>query len=46
MDLAVLLVIDAVALIIATLVLTYFFIRDILKGKKKKQDNSKKGEKK
>ena len=35
MDLALLLVIDAVALIAATIALTYFFIRDILKEKKK-----------
>jgi len=33
MDLAYLLIADAVALIIATVVLTYFFIKDFLKGK-------------
>ena len=37
MDLTFLLVLDAIALIVATAVLTYFFIRDILKSKKKKQ---------
>lgn len=31
MDLAYLLIIDAVALIIATIVLTYYFFKDILK---------------
>ena len=36
MDLAYLLVADAIALIIATVVLTYFFIKDFLKGKKKR----------
>jgi hypothetical protein len=36
MDLAVLLVIDAIALMLATIVLTFFFFRDILKNKKKK----------
>lgn len=36
MDLAYLLVLDAVALIIATVVLTYFFLRDLLKERKKK----------
>jgi len=34
MDLAYLLIADAVALIIATAVLTYFFIKDYLKEKK------------
>ena len=34
MDLAYLLILDAVALIIATLALTYFFLKDILKEKK------------
>jgi len=34
MDLAYLLVIDAVALIVATAVLIYFFIRDMFKEKK------------
>ncbi len=37
MDPAFLLVVDAGALIIATAVLTYFFIRDILKNKKEKK---------
>jgi len=36
MDPAFLLVLDAIALIVATLTLTYFFIRDILKTKSKK----------
>jgi hypothetical protein len=36
MDLAVLLVLDALALIIATIALTFFFFRDIFKNKKKK----------
>jgi hypothetical protein len=36
MDLAYLLVLDAIALIIATVALTYFFLRDLLKEKKKK----------
>jgi hypothetical protein len=36
MDLAYLLVLNAVALIIATVALTYFFLRDLLKEKKKK----------
>ena len=35
MDLAVLLVLDAVALIVATIALTYFFFRDMFKEKKK-----------
>jgi hypothetical protein len=35
MDLAVLLVLDAVALIVATIALTYFFLRDMFKEKKK-----------
>ena len=35
MDLAYLLILDAVALIIATTALTYFFIKDFLKEKKK-----------
>jgi len=35
MDFAYLLVADAVALIIATVILIYFFIKDILKNKKK-----------
>jgi len=34
MDLAYLLILDAAALVIATIVLTYFFLRDIFKGKK------------
>ena len=33
MDLAYLLILDAVALIVATLVLSYFFFRDLLRGK-------------
>ena len=37
MDLAYLLILDAIALIIATIALTYFFFKDILKGKKKKK---------
>jgi hypothetical protein len=36
MDLAILLVIDAVALIVATAVLTYFFLRDMFKKKNDK----------
>jgi hypothetical protein len=36
MDLTYLLVLDAIALIIATVVLTYFFFRDLLKEKKEK----------
>lgn len=35
MDLADLLVLDAVALIVSTIALTYFFVRDIFKEKKK-----------
>lgn len=35
MDLAYLLIADAVALIIVTVVLTYFFIKDFLKEKNK-----------
>ena len=35
MDLAYLLIADAVALIIATIVLIYFFIKDMLKEKNK-----------
>ena len=35
MDLAILLVIDACALMGATVVLTYFFIKDMLKKEKK-----------
>ncbi len=34
MDLAYLLIADAVALIIATIILTYYFFKDILKDKK------------
>ncbi len=33
MDLAYLLILDAVALIVATLVLSYFFFRDLLRRK-------------
>jgi len=33
MDLAYLLILDAAALIVATLVLSYFFFRDLLRGK-------------
>ena len=33
MDLAYLLILDAVALIVATLVLSYFFFRDLLRKK-------------
>lgn len=36
MDLAYLLIADAIALVIATLVLTYFFFKDLLKRKKNK----------
>jgi hypothetical protein len=36
MDLTFLLVADALGLIVATIALTYFFIRDILDNKKKK----------
>jgi hypothetical protein len=36
MDLAFLLIADSVALVVATIVLTYFFFKDLLKGKKKK----------
>lgn len=38
MDLAYLLVLDAVALIIATVVLIYFFFRDIFKEKREKNN--------
>lgn len=34
MDLAYLLIADAIALVVATLVLTYFFFKDLLKEKK------------
>ena len=34
MDLAYLLILDAISLIIATAVLTYFFFKDILKHKR------------
>ena len=37
MDLAVLLILDAAALIIATAVLTYFFLIDMFKEVKKKE---------
>jgi len=37
MDIAILLILDAVILIIATVILTYFFIKDILKRKIKKK---------
>ena len=33
MDLSILLIADAVGLVVATLVLTYFFFKDLLKGK-------------
>jgi hypothetical protein len=36
MDLTFLLIADAIALIIATVVLTYFFFKDLFKEKKKK----------
>jgi len=36
MDLVYLLIADAIGLVIATLVLTYFFFKDLLKGKNKK----------
>lgn len=36
MDLAYLLIADAVGLVVATLILTYFFIKDFLKDKTKK----------
>jgi len=36
MDLAYLLIIDAIALIFATFVLTYFFFRDLFRNRKKK----------
>ena len=41
MDLAIFLVIDAVLLMIATAVLTYYFFRDFIK-EKSKQDKSQK----
>lgn len=34
MDLAYLLIADAVALMLATIILTYYFFKDILKNKK------------
>jgi hypothetical protein len=37
MDLAYLLILDAVALIIATIALTYLFFRDIIKNRRKKE---------
>ena len=37
MDLTVFLILDAVALIVATTVLTYFFLRDFLKEKNNKK---------
>lgn len=37
MDLTFLLIADAMGLIIATIALTYFFFRDVLKDKKKKK---------
>jgi hypothetical protein len=37
MDIAYLLILDAIALIITTIALTYFFFKDILKGKKKRE---------
>jgi hypothetical protein len=37
MDLSILLILDAIILILSTIALTYFFLRDILKSKKKKQ---------
>lgn len=37
MDLAYLLVIDAIALIFATFVLTYYFFRDLFKERKEKK---------
>ena len=40
MDIAYLLVLDAVALIVATVVLVYFFLRDMFKEKREK-DNKK-----
>jgi hypothetical protein len=36
MDLVFFLILDAVALFVATMVITYFFFKDLLKGKKKK----------
>jgi hypothetical protein len=42
MDFAYLLIIDAIALIIATAILTYFIIRDIIRKKKKLKHNSNK----
>ena len=36
MDLAFLLILDAAALVIATLILTYFFLRDIFKNRKER----------
>jgi len=36
MDLAFLLILDAAALVIATLILTYFFFRDIFKNRKER----------
>ena len=36
MDLTFFLILDAVALIVATIVLTYFFFKDVFKEKKKK----------
>jgi hypothetical protein len=36
MDLTYLLILDAIALIVATIVLTYFFLKDLFKEKKKK----------
>jgi len=36
MDLSILLIADAIGLMLATIILTYFFIKDILKEKSKR----------
>lgn len=39
MDYAILLILDAIVLLIATIILTYFFIKDLVKNKKKSEKN-------
>ena len=36
MDPTIFLILDAIGLFVATMVITYFFFKDLLKGKKKK----------
>jgi uncharacterized membrane protein YciS (DUF1049 family) len=45
MDFTYLLILDAVVLLIATIILSYFFIRDILKEKKNSKKDIKKTKK-